>query len=110
MEVETTHFSFNRLSGSGPREARKDVTFSSPVAQATAVLTGFDVLFTREGDEPDHHLGNLEVRLDATIDNLAPQRVFVDATYGLRDWSEEWDDPYEGEIFVTVVAELEPTP
>jgi hypothetical protein len=105
MEVRTTQFSFNRLSGSGPRQARREVIFPGPVTQATAVLTGFDVAFTREGDEPDHHLGNLEVRLDATIDSLAPQRVNVDAWFGLRDWSEEWDDPYEGEIFVTVIAE-----
>jgi hypothetical protein len=29
----------------------------------------------------------------------------VDAVFGLRDWSNEFDDPYEGEIHFTVVAE-----
>lgn len=102
MQVRTTEFSFNRHSGSGPREDRREVIFSGPVTQATAILTGFDVAFT---PREDHHLGNLEVRLNATIDPLAPQRVNVDAVFGLRDWSGEWDDRYEGDIQVTVVAE-----
>jgi hypothetical protein len=45
------------------------------------------------------------VLLPATIDPLAPQRVNVDVTHGLRDWSNECDDDYEGEIHFTVVAE-----
>jgi len=102
MEVRTTSFSFNRLEGSGPREDRQEVVFSGPVTQAAAFLKGFDVAFS---DENDHELGNLEIRLTATIDSLAPQRVFVDAVFGLRDWSGEWDDHYEGEILVTVIGE-----
>lgn len=102
MEVKTTTFSFNRLRGSGPRSSRNEVTFSAPVSQAAAFLKGFDVAFSPRND---HHLGNLEVRVDATIDSLAPQRVFVDVVYGLRDWSGDWDDDYEGEVFVTVIGE-----
>lgn len=45
------------------------------------------------------------MRLNAEIDPLAPQRVNVDAVFGLRDWSGDWDDRYEGEILVTVIAE-----
>ncbi|MHC4270106.1 MAG: hypothetical protein ACYSTS_16805 [Planctomycetota bacterium] len=102
MEVRTTSFSFNRHKGSGPREAREEVIFSGPVTQATAMLQGFDVSFS---PRDDHELGNLEVRLTTTIDSLAPQRVNIDAVFGLRDWSGDWDDRYEGEIFVTVIAD-----
>ncbi len=93
---------FNRFKGSGPRSARSEVVFSAPVTQATAIVRGFDVAFS---PRDDHHLGQLEVRLDATIDALAPQRVNVDVIYGLRDWSNDWDDNYEGEVHFTVIAE-----
>lgn len=102
MEIQNTSFSFNRFQGSGPRTATSAVVFSGPVTQATAFLRGFDVGFS---PRDDHHLGNLDVRLEADIDPLAPQRVNVTATFGLRDWSNEWDDDYEGEVFATVVAE-----
>jgi hypothetical protein len=102
MEVRNTSFSFNRLRGSGPRTSLGEVIFSGPVSQATAFLRGFDVGFS---PRDDHHLGNLDIRLDAIIDPLAPQRVNLTAIFGLRDWSGDWDDNYEGEVHVTVVAE-----
>jgi hypothetical protein len=102
MEVRTGTISFNRHRGSGPRSDRGEVIFSAPVTQAAAMLRGFDVGFSPRSD---HDLGNLEIRLEATIDPLAQQRVNVEAVFGLRDWSGEWDDNYEGEIHFTVVAE-----
>ena len=101
MEVRTGSVPFNRFKGSGPRTAREEVIFSAPVTQVVALLKGFDVAFS---PRDDHHLGKLEVGLEAAIDPLAPQRVNVDVTYGLRDWSGDWDDNYEGEILFTVVA------
>jgi hypothetical protein len=103
MQIGTGRIEFNRFKGSGPRSNTAEVIFSAPVTQATAILRGFDVAFSRDDD--DHELGNLEIRLNANIDPLAPQRVNVEAVFGLRDWSGEWDDDYEGEIFFTVVAE-----
>ncbi|MPZ53755.1 MAG: hypothetical protein GEU79_13660 [Acidimicrobiia bacterium] len=94
--------SFNKLKGSGPRQTRSEVVFPNPVTQASAIVRGFDVAFSPRND---HHLGQLEVRLDTTIDALAPRRVNVDVVYGLRDWSNNWDDNYEGEIHFTVIAE-----
>jgi hypothetical protein len=102
MEVRTGTIAFNRFKGSGPRNERDEVVFSAPVTQAAAFLRGFDVAFS---PRDDHHLGKLEVGLEATIDPLAPQRVIVEVTYGLRDWSNEWDDNYEGQIRFVVVAE-----
>jgi hypothetical protein len=103
MEIRTGSVSFNRFRGSGPRTDRGEVIYSTPVTQAAAFLRGFDVAFSKPAG--DHHLGKLEVGLVAGIDPLAPQRVNVDVTYGLRDWSGDWDDSYEGEIRFVVVAD-----
>jgi hypothetical protein len=102
MEVRTGTIPFNRHKNSGPRSDTAEVIFSGPVTQAAAMLRGFDVGFS---PRDDHHLGNLEIRLEARPDELAPQRVIVEAFFGLRDWSGTWDDNYEGEIHFTVVAE-----
>lgn len=102
MQILSDVIRFNRFRGDGPRQQSGEVIFPTAVTQATALLTGFDVAFS---PRDDHHLGNLEVRLEASIDPLAPRRVNVQAIFGLRDWSGEWDDNYEGEVFFTVVAE-----
>ena len=31
--------------------------------------------------------------------------VVVSATFGLRDWSGDWDDKYDGQVFFTVVGD-----
>lgn len=93
---------FNSVRGAGPQRDRIEITFADPVRDpVVAILRGFDVKFTPPVDRP---LGNLEIRLDPVIDPLAPQRVWVEVTYGLRDWSHEWDDPYEGTIQFTVIC------
>jgi hypothetical protein len=101
MQLQTSNITFGRFEGSGPRQATSDVTFPAPIQSATALLTGFNVSFSPS--EGDHHLGNLDVRLDA--DRLSTTTVRVTATFGLRDWSGNWDDQYEGQIFFTVVGE-----
>ncbi len=102
MEVRTKRIQFNRHKGSGPRTQSDEVVFSGPVTQAAGFIKGFDVAFS---PDDDHHLGKLDVRVETTIDSLAPQRVNIEVTYGLRDWSGSWDDNYEGEVFVTVIGE-----
>lgn len=102
MQIQNGTVDFNRHKGSGPRTSQAEVVFPTPVTQASAIIRGFDVAFSPRND---HHLGQLEVNLETEIDPLAPQRVNVDVTYGLRDWSNEWDDNYEGEIHFTVIAE-----
>ena len=39
---------------------------------------------------------------------IAQNTVTVDGTFGLRDWSGNWDDAYDGNIDFVVVAELQP--
>lgn len=74
----------------------------SVYAGAPDMLRGFDVAFCPRDDHP---LGILEVHLKREIDQSAPQRVYVDVTFGLRDRSNEWDDPYEEKIMFAVIAE-----
>jgi hypothetical protein len=102
MQVSPNNsITFGPLSGSGPRSSFTDVNLAGPVSQATAILTGFNVAFSPA--DGDHHLGDLDVRLSAAAPTGTTVRVT--ATYGLRDWSGNWDDRYEGTIFFAVVAE-----
>jgi hypothetical protein len=102
MELRTDSFDFSQtLSGSGPRTASKTVVFPRSVKTAVAGLTGYLAEYSGHND---HHVGRLEVRLDTSISN---NTVTVDGTFGLRDWSGNWDDEYDGMINFAVVAELE---
>lgn len=101
MQIERSSITFGRFSGSGPRQDTRDVTMDAPVSTATVMLTGFNVQFS--SNDGDHHLGNLDVRLDAAL--LTSTSVRVTATFGLRDWSGSWDDRYEGQIFFAVVGD-----
>ncbi len=77
------------------------VTFPAAVTQATAILTGFDVQFTRS--DGDHHLGQLDVRLNTAPPN--GNTVTVTVNFDLRDWSGDRDDKYQGEVFFSVIGE-----
>ena len=100
MQIRTGSITFGRFEGSGPRSSFQDVTFSGPLSQATAILTGLSASFSPS--DGDHHLGNLDVRLNSTLNSAT---VRVTATFGLRDWSGDWDDQYEGQVFFAVVGE-----
>lgn len=101
MPILTGQIPFNSIEGFGPQIATQDVLFPAAVTQAVAILSGFNAAFT---PNDDHHLGNLEVRVSAAIDPLVAQRVTVTATFGLRDWSNEWDDKYQGTVDFAVFA------
>ena len=103
MQIIPDSKSFNSFERSGPRQETRTVTFSGPVTQATAILTGFNAAFSPS--DGDHHLGNLEIQLRTQINAVAPQQVDVTITFGLRDWSNEWDDKYEGVINYVVIGE-----
>lgn len=100
MEIKPSEITFGRFSGSGPRQATRDVTLDAPVTSATAILTGFNAQFS--SNDGDHHLGNLDVRLSTAM--LSGTVARVTATFGLRDWSGTWDDRYEGQVFFAVIG------
>lgn len=102
MHLRSGSFDFSKpLSGSGPRSASKTEVFPRAVKAATAGITAHTVGYSGE----DHHLGRVEVRLEATTN---ANTVTVEGILGLQDWSGNWDDEYEGRIDFVVVAELEP--
>lgn len=102
MELRLGSVDFSSpLSGSGPRSGNQTVIFPRPVTDVAVGITGYSLGYA--GD--DHHVGRLEVRADGTTnDNV----VVVEATLGVRDWSGDWDDNYQGTVDFVVVAELEP--
>ena len=101
LQIKNDSQAFGPLSGSGPNSTIKNVTMPSAVTQATAILTGFIVEFSH-GD--DHHLGQLDVQVQV-VGNPSGTNVPVQITYGLRDWSGNWDDQYDGTVFFAVVGE-----
>ena len=74
--------------------------FPRDVVSAVAGISGYLAEFSG-GD--DHHLGRLEVTLSTQVTGDA---VTVTGTFGLRDWSGNWDDNYDGSIDFVVLAEL----
>jgi hypothetical protein len=99
MNIHTGRIAFPAHSGSGPqsREAFIDV---GPIVRAVAVLTGSNLSFAGE----DHHIGMALTSVQAQILG-GNQRVRVIATLGLRDWSGNWDDRYEGWIDFVILSE-----
>src|SRR5579884_1511349 len=100
MQIQTGSQSFGPVSGSGPQVMTTSVTFPSSVSQATVILTGFIVEFSH-GD--DHHLGQLDVQVAVPAGGVNGANVTVNVTFGLRDWSGNWDDQYDGQIFFSVI-------
>ena len=67
-----------------------------------AAITGYTANYK---GRDDHHLGRLEVEINAFVVDGDATRVRVNGAFGLRDWSGDWDDHYEGVNFFTVIAE-----
>ena len=105
VEIRATSLLFPESSGQGPLTAEAEVRFPRNVLRAAAGITGYTAVF--ENDD-DHHVGRLEVEVDAEVDTDHPAKVVVAGRFGLRDWSNEFDDPYSGLIDVAVLAELVP--
>ena len=103
MELSSGSLDFSQpLSGSGPRTASQTIVFARPVASATAGLVGYLAEFSGGND---HHVGQLEIRVETQIQD---NTVTVNGTFGLRDWSGNWDDQYDGNIAFVVLADLQP--
>lgn len=101
MEMRSGVITFPRARGVGPRTATAVVNFTRSVRQAVAGLGSMSFGFS---PRDDHHLGRTELRVRTTVDDDV---VIVEGTLGVRDWSGEWDDDYEGSLGFVVLAELE---
>ena len=102
MQILNSSITFGQHSGSGPQVQTTTVTLGAPVSQAAAFLSGFNVEFSH-GD--DHNFGLLDVQVQVPAGGISGAAVQVQVSYGLRDWSGNWDDDYDGQIFFTVVGE-----
>jgi hypothetical protein len=102
VKVETGSVAFGPISGRGPQVVDATVIFPTEVKTATALLTGFIAEFSAHND---HHLGQLDIQIAVARGGIKGRNVEVKATLGLRDWSGEWDDMYDGQIFFAVLAE-----
>ena len=102
MQIANGQINFSPVSGSGPQASNATVTMGAVVTSATAILTGFSVEYSN-GD--DHHLGILDVQVAVPPGGITGNTVTVNVTYGLRDWSGDWDDQYDGTILFTVIGE-----
>lgn len=103
LQIVNDSQTFGPISGTGPNFATRTVTMPVAVSQATAILTGFIVEFSQGND---HHLGQLDVQVQVLGGTATPStNIQVRVTYGLRDWSGNWDDQYDGTIFFAVVGE-----
>ena len=102
MQIQNNSVAFGATSGFGPQVTSTTVNFPSAVTNAAALLTGFVVQFSGGND---HHLGQLNVQVTVPAGGISGTAVTIQVTYGLRDWSGNWDDNYDGQVFFTVVAE-----
>ena len=102
MQIATGQVNFPSISGSGPQTQSANVTMGANVTKAVAILTGFNVEYSGHND---HHLGLLDVTVAVPPGGISGANVTVNVTYGLRDWSGNWDDNYDGTVFFTVVGE-----
>lgn len=103
MEIRTDSLDFSSpLRGDGPRQTSKTLVYPRAVTSAVAGLSGYLAEFA---SHDDHHIGRLDIRLDTSIN---ANTVTVDGHFGLRDWSGNWDDAYDGVIDFVVLADLVP--
>ncbi|GEM_PF-1098940 len=103
MEIRQQSFNFPALSGSGPQTAEARISFPRSIVRATAGMSGYSATFE---NHEDHHFGRLTVELSSQVSSDDDTVLVVNGSFGLRDWSGEWDDPYSGNIEFVVLAEL----
>ena len=104
MEHRESSLNFPKTEDSGPQTAMQTLVFPRRVLRAGVGMSGYSATFE---NREDHHLGRLTVEVNARINSSDETRVDVSGTFGLRDWSGNFDDAYSGNIQFVVVAELD---
>ena len=105
MEMRANALLFPATRNSGPAPASVVIPFARGVESAVAAMTGYSATFE---NQEDHHLGQLDIALTTTVDPADDRNVVVEGSFGLRDWSGTWDDPYSGTVEMVLLAELVP--
>jgi len=99
MTFKRTSIRFDPTSGRVQNEPAA-VVFGSRVNRAEVAINGFDVQFT----DGDHHVFRQIV--DAKIDRIEANTVFVSVDLLLRDSSGNIDDRFQGRVDLLVVADV----
>ena len=105
MDIRSSSFNFPETEDTGPQSASAQLVFPRAVTRTAIGISGYSALFE---NRDDHHLGFLTVEVNAAINGTDATRVDVSGVFGLRDWSNEWDDPYRGIVEFVVFADLVP--
>lgn len=103
VDIRFSSFNFPSTEDEGPQSASAQLIFPRAVQRVAIGITGYSATFQ---NHEDHHLGRLILELDAAINSTDPTKVDVTGKFGLRDWSNEWDDPYSGIVEYAVFADL----
>ncbi len=101
MEFRRRSVSFPSASTVGPVTSNFTEVFPRAVVSAVAGLAGFASGYDDQDDRP---FGELQVNIETSING---DSVEVVVSYGLRDWSGQFDDAYLGLIDVVLFVELE---
>jgi hypothetical protein len=102
VEIRTGSLTFPSEHDTGPRTTFAVFNFTKSVSQAVAALAGTGFGFSQP--HGDHHLGQVNVSLSTAWDDDV---VTVTGTFGVRDWSNNFDDYYDGTIQFVLLAELD---
>ena len=103
MDIRFSSFNFPSTEDEGPQTASAQVPFPRAMQRVAVGITGYSATFQ---NQEDHHLGRLILELDASVNGGDPTKVDVTGRFGLRDWSNEWDDPYSGIVEYALFADL----
>ncbi len=100
MEIRTGTVFISPSKGFGPQErVAAPIVFPREVRSAVVGITGYTAGFV----EDDHHFGRLVV---SARHQITFNTVSVTVSLGVRDWSNDWDDEYNGLVHFAVLAEL----
>ena len=102
MQIQNSSHTFPKLKGSGPQVFNTTVTFPTALTKATAILTGFIAEFS---PNDDHHLGQMDIEVSIPAGGVKGTSVSITVKLGLRDWSGNWDDNYQGQVLFSVIGE-----
>jgi len=104
MEIRTSSFNFPPSKGEGFQSAEQTISFPRDVVEVGIGITGYAAEFQDE----DHEFGRLTIEVRANINPDDATQVNVSGTFGLRDWSGEFDDYFLGNIQWALLADLVP--
>ena len=102
IEFKRDTIPFPSASGKAQTKSKK-FSFSATVLKAEAAIKGFSIGFSNG----EHPLYRQKVDLDVTVDSNKKSDVWVTANFALRDASGTFDDPFDGEVEVLVIAQTE---